>query len=324
MGKAFRKICIVGPGAIGGMMAVMLERAGFDVCALARAPKAGAINARGLTLLYGGETLTASLKASDDPMSLGPQDLVIVTLKSNVLAEVAPRIPPLCRPDTPIVMAMNGLPWWFFDGFGGALAGSRLKSLDPDGVLARLIPLEQVIWGVVNCSVSELSDGTLEHTNNNHLALGRPNDDHAGLDGVAEVFQTAGYTCALSDNIRQDIWAKLIVNATVNPVSALAMARIDEIYDEPLVRECVVLAAAEAHAVGKSLGLDAGPVQVERLKGVRVRTSMLQDLERGRPLELGSIVDVVVEIAELTGMPAPRLRALLGLMRLRAKTAGSA
>ncbi len=319
---SYRKICIVGPGAIGGMMAVMLDRAGFEVSALARPKKTDAIKQRGLSLLYEGETLTAKPKVSSDPAELGPQDLVIVTLKSNALPLVASQLAPLCKADTPLVMAMNGLPWWFFDGFGGDLSGTPLKSVDPDGALSRLIPTERVVWAVVNNSVSELPDGTLEHTRGMLLTFGRSNDDATGLEQICDVLRPAGYKCVISDNIRQEIWSKLLANVTLNPISALAMANINELFEEPLVRECVMAVAAEARAVADKLGLDSDPGRLERMKDAKVRTSMLQDLERGRPLELGSIVEAVLEIAEHTKVPVPQMRSILGLMRLRAKTAG--
>ena len=318
----YKKICIVGPGAMGGMMAVMLERAGFEISALARPKKADAINKRGLTLLFGGETLKTSPKASADPADLGPQDLVIVTLKSNALISVAPLLAPLCKESTPIVTTMNGVPWWFFDHFGGALSGTPLKSVDPDGTLARVIPTQNLIWGVINCSVSELPDGTLEHTNAQHLVMGKADDDLAGVDEVAEVIRAGGYKCVLSDNIRREIWIKLLINVTMNPMSALAMAKVNEMFEEPLVRESIVAVADEARAVADKLGLELGPSRLERMKEAKVKTSMLQDLERGRALELGTIVEAVVEIAELTKVPVPLTKTLLGLMRLRAKTAG--
>ena len=319
---SYHKVCIVGPGAIGGMMAVMLERAGFEVSALARPKKVRAIKDRGINLLFEGETLTAKPKVSSDPAELGPQDLVIVTLKSNAFPSVAPDLAPLCKADTSLVMAMNGVPWWFFDGFGGDLSGTQLKSVDPDGTLARLIPAERVVWAVVNNSVSELTDGTLEHSRGMLLTLGRPTDDPAGLEDIGDVLRSAGYKCVVSQSIRQEIWSKLLANVTLNPISALAMAKIDEVFDEPLVRECVMAVAAEAQAVANKLGLESSPSRIERMKDAKVKTSMLQDLERGRPLELGSIVEAVLEIAEHTKVPVPQMRSILGLMRLWAKTAG--
>ena len=318
----YRKVCIVGPGAIGGMLAVMLERSGFEVSALARSKKVEAINSRGITMLSEGQTLTGTPRASTDPAELGPQDLVIVTLKSNAFAAVAPSLAPLCKPDTPLVMAMNGLPWWFFDNFGGELAGTPIKSVDPDGSLSQIIPSAQLIWAVVNCSVSELPDGTLEHTRGQLFTLGRPSDDPDGVDDVCEVFRVSGYDCVISENIRQDIWSKLLANVAFNPITALAMAEIKDVFEDPYVYECIMAVAAEARAVANAFGLESDLERLQRMRGAKVRTSMLQDLERRRPLELGSIVEAVVEIAEHTNVPVPQLRAVLGLMRLRAKTAG--
>lgn len=318
----YRKICIVGPGAIGGMMAVMLKRAGAEVSALARPAKAAAIKAKGLTLQLADQTVNARLPASSDPNELGRQDLVVVTLKSNALPATAPLIAALCGPETPVVFVMNGLPWWFFDGFGGALAGRPIRALDPDGALGRTFSSARTVWAVINCSVIERSDGVIEHTRNQHLILGRPDNTSRGLDDIAAVFQSGDYKTALSSNIRNDIWAKLVVNVGGNPISALTGALLGQMYDDPLVRECAFGLAEEIRALGLRLGLDPGENPIHHQKGSPVRTSMLQDLERGRPLELGSIVEATVEIGEAAGQPLPLTRAILGLTRLRAATAG--
>lgn len=323
----FRNVCIIGPGAIGGMMAVMLARAGFSVSTLGRPAKVAAINDRGLTLLMGGETFKSRPAATVSPADLGTQDLIVVTLKSNALASVTAQLnalarPPISRPGTPIVFAMNGVPWWFFDDFGGPLSGTRIESLDPGGALKRAVPQASIVWGVINCSVHERPDGAIQHTNAQHLILGRPNDDSAGLEELAEAFRLGGYKTVVSSNIRQDIWIKLLVNITVNPVSALTLATIKEMLAEPLVAEGIHAVAAEMRALGLALGLDAGPDRFDRMKEAVVKTSMLQDLERGRPLELESIVDAVVEIGGRCGVRLAQTRMLAGLMRLRARTAG--
>lgn len=320
---SYRKVCIVGPGAIGGMMAVLLKRAGVEVSALARPPKVAAIKAKGLTLAMAGETMTVPVPAESDPKELGPQDLVIVTLKSNALVAAAANIAALCGPKTEIVFAMNGLPWWFFDGFGGALAGRRLTSIDPDGVLARSFRSEQVVWAVVNCSVIERADGVIEHTRAQQLIFGRPDNSPRGLNGIAAVLQKAGYKTVLSPSIRGDIWAKLVVNCAGNPTSALTGALLGQMYDDALVRECEEAIAEEVRTLGQKFGLETAANPVQFQKGTSVRTSMLQDLERGRPLELGSIMAAAVEIGEAAGHPMPLTRAVLGLTRLRAETAGA-
>lgn len=319
---AFRKVCIVGPGAIGGMMAVCLARAGFAVSALARPAKAAAIAADGLTLLTGGTRITMPIAAATDPAALGPQDLVVVTLKSNALPAMREQIAALCGPQTPVIFVMNGLPWWFLDGFGGPLAGRRLAALDPDGALARAFPSDRALWGVINCSVNERADGVIEHTRAQQVILGRAGDDISGLDDIAAVCTAAGYEAVVSRNIRQDIWAKLVVNVSANPVSALTSATLGQMYADPLVAECVAGIADEAWALGAHLGLEAGANPADRMKDSPIRTSMLQDFERGRPLELASIVEALVEIAELADVPMPLTRAVLGLTRLRAAVAG--
>lgn len=321
---AYKKICIVGPGAIGGMMAVMLKRAGAEVSTLARPAKAAAIAEKGLTLQLTDQTVTARIPAAADPSALGVQDLVVVTLKSNALLAMAPNIKALCGPQTPVVFVMNGLPWWFFEGFGGPLAGRSLMAIDPDGVLARSFSSNLVVWAVINCSVIERADGVIEHTRNQHLIFGRPDDDPRGLTEVAAVFQPAGYTTVISPKIRNDIWAKLVVNVSGNPVSALTGALLGQMYDDPLVREYASGIAEEARALGAHLGLAPGENPIHHMKNSPVRTSMLQDLERGRPLELGTIAAAIVEIGEAAGVPMPLTRAGLGLTRLRAAAAGFA
>ena len=318
----YRKICIVGPGAIGGMMAVLMARAGHDVCALARPAKAEAINSRGLTLVLAGETLHADIKASSNAADLGPQDLVIVTLKANALPAVAPQLGALCGPETPIVFAMNGTPWWFFDSFGGRFAGTRLRSVDADGRIARAVDAARVVWGVITCSVGERDDGVIVHTASRTLILGRPSNVASGLEDIAAVFRPRGYATTVSTNIRQEIWTKLQVNITVNPMSALTHGALGELIAEPLLEEAMHAVAGEMRALGLALGLDPGPNRFDGLKNSTVKTSMLQDLERGRPLETHNIVEAVVEIAGLAGIPMPQTRMLLGLLRLRAKTAG--
>lgn len=317
----YRKICIVGPGAIGGMIAVLMKNSGADVSALARPTKAAAIEAKGLTLALADRMLTERMAASSDPHDLGLQDLVVVTLKGNALLSMADNITALCRPETPVVFIMNGLPWWFFDGFGGALAGMRIKAVDPDGVLARTFAVDRTVWGVINCSVIERADGVIEHTRNKHLILGHPNGA-AELDGIADVFRKAGYEVPITEHIREKIWAKLVVNVCGNPVSALTGALLQDMYDDPLVRECVSAIADEVRSLGAHLGLGEGASPIEAMKGSPVRSSMLQDLERGRPLELGPIAEAVVEIGVAAGVPMPQTRAILGLTRLRSATAG--
>ena len=319
---ALQKVCIVGPGGIGGTIAARLAETGITVSALARPAKAEILNTSGIRLNSLGREIHARIRAASDPAALGPQDLVIVATKNNQLAEIAARLPPLCGPDTPVVFAMNGAPWWFFDGFGGALAETRLQSLDPYGALAKAIPIGRVIWGVVYFSATGNPDGTILHNNANGLTFGRPNDETCGLDAIAAVFNRAGFDAKIAANIRQEIWSKLAVNVAVNPPGALTLATITQMWHEPLLREAMNTVLAEMRAVGQALGIDPGPLSLDKWRNAPVRVSLLQDLEAGRPLELASVAEAAVEIAEHAGVPVPFTRAFLGLTRLRGRIAG--
>ena len=319
---SIQKVCIVGPGGIGGTIAARLAETGCEVSALARPARAEILNTNGIRLNSLGRDIHARVRAESDPAVLGPQDLVIVATKNNQLAEIASQLPALCGPETPVIFAMNGAPWWFFDGFGGALAGTRLQSLDPNGALAKAIPLRRVIWGVVYFSATGHPDGTILHNNANGLTFGRPSDNTAGLAPIAEIFSRAGFDAKITDNIRREIWAKLSVNVAVNPPGALTLATITQMYHEPLLRETMATVLEEMRAVGQKLGLDPEPISLDRWQHAKVRVSLLQDLEAGRPLELASVVDAAVEIAERAGVPVPFTRAFLGLTRLRGRIAG--
>lgn len=319
---SLQKICIVGPGGIGGTIAARLAETGIEVSALARPARAEVLNTHGIRLTSLGREIHARVRAASDPAALGQQDLVIVATKNNQLAEVARQLPALCGPNTPVIFAMNGAPWWFFDGFGGALQGTRLQSLDPDGALAKSIPLARVIWGVVYFSATGNPDGTILHNNANGITLGRPSDDTAGLASIAEVFGRAGFDAKVSDNIRKEIWTKLAVNVAVNPPGALTLATITQMYHEPLLLEAMNTVLGEMRAVGQALGIDPGPLSLDKWRNAPVRVSLLQDLEAGRPLELASVADAAVEIAARAGVPVPFTRAFLGLTRLRGRVAG--
>lgn len=323
---SLQKICIVGPGGIGGTIAARLAETGaetgVEVSALARPAKAQVLNTSGIRLNSLGRQINVPLRAASDPAALGPQDLVIVATKNSQLVEVARQLPPLCGPDTPVIFAMNGAPWWFFDNFGGALAGTRLQSLDPDGALAKAIPIDRVIWGVVYFSATGNPDGTILHNNANGLTFGRPSDDTAGLQPIAEVFAKAGFDAKVTNDIRKEIWTKLAVNVAVNPPGALTLATITQMWHEPLLRETMNTVLGEMRAVGQALGIDPGPLSVDKWQNAPVRVSLLQDLEAGRPLELASVVDAAVEIADRAGVPVPFTRAFLGLTRLRGRIAG--
>jgi len=324
---SFKKVCIVGPGAVGGMMAVHLQRVGYDVSALARPEKAALLNAKGITLLDGGQTYKGTPRAASDPKDLGPQDLLIITVKGDGLAWALPHLAALSHTQTQWVFVMNGVPWWFFSHFGGKLKGLALKSVDPDGKLASSVPLERLVWGVVNCRVAILDDGTLQHEHSKELQFGRPDQTKDGLPEICTVFHDAGYSAAMPDKIHDSIWGKLLSNMMFNPISALTMATSDLMMADPLVRDLCIKVTDEGRAVGAALGIPTGLSGAERFPVGRVlpavKTSMLADVERGRSLEVEPIIGVVVEIATLCGVPIPYTTMLYGLLRVRAQSFAS-
>jgi 2-dehydropantoate 2-reductase len=321
-------VCIVGPGAIGGMMAVHLQRVGHDVSALARPAKTAEIKAKGITLIDGGQTYNGRPKVSADPAELGAHDVVVVTVKADGLASVVPHLPALSKPDAPWVFVMNGVPWWFFSHFGGARRGTTLATVDPEGALSRAIPLARVVWGVINCRVAIDPDGTLRHEHSNQLQLGRPDTSTVGLQPIVDMFAAAGYVGEATDRIHAAIWGKLLANMTLSPVSALTLATSDIIFAEPHLRDLLMAVADEGRAVGEAMGIPGGPTGRERFAGAgrlgKSKTSMLADIERGRPMEIEPIVGAVVEIADLHGVPVPHTKALYGLIRARVRAAGLA
>jgi 2-dehydropantoate 2-reductase len=319
-----KKICIVGPGAVGGMMAVLLQRAGYEVSALARPAKAAEISTKGITLIDGGKTFTGKIKASADSKALGPQDLLVITVKGDGLAWAVPHLQSLSHANTPWLFVMNGVPWWFFSHFGGKMKGITIKSVDPDGLLGRSVPLERVVWGVINCRVDILPDGTLNHEHSQELQLGRPDQTQTGLAEIAKPFIETNYNTTTPEKIHNSIWNKLVANIVFNPLSALTMSTNDVMLADPLVRDLAVKITDEARALGERLGVPGGASGAERFPPGRVipkvKTSMLSDAERGRALELAPIIGAAVEIAGLCGVPMPYTTMVYGLLRLRAQS----
>lgn len=320
------RICIVGPGAIGGMMAVKMIHAGFDVSVLVRPARVEGMRRDGITLHDGGQVYQGTPQVASDSQELGEQDLVVLTVKETALRDVAPSVAPLSGAQTQVVQVMNGIPWWFFAGFGGDLEGTVLESVDPDRSISQRFDVARHIGGVINCGVSWREDGALSHDHSNQLFLGRPNNVRDGMDDVATVFSAAGYNTEVPECIQQQVMTKLVANISFNPVSALAMATIDLLLDDDLVADTLIGLMNEGRAIASALGLDPGLDPAEKLKGGRhfnaSKTSMLQDMEAGKPLELDGILASVIEVAGLLSVPVPLTRTVYGLLRVRQKTAG--
>ena len=321
------KICIVGAGAIGGFIGTRLARAGqAQVCALARGATLQALRTQGWRLRQGGELLQAAATASDDPAALGVQDLVVVALKGQALPDLAPRLAPLIGHDTVVLPAMNGVPWWFGRGVA-ALGDAPLQSVDPGGVVGRAIPFEHVLGCVVHASTATSEPGLVEHRMGQGLIVGEPAGGMSGrVQRVVALLLNAGFDATASVNIRQDIWYKLWGNLTINPVSAITGATSDRVLDDPLVRAFCSAAMHEAAAIGARLGCAIAQSPDDRHAITRklgaFRSSMLQDVQAGRAIELDAIVGVVHEIATRLGLPTPNIDALLGLTRLFGRVRG--
>lgn len=323
MSLSFQHVGIVGAGAIGGWLGCGLAQAGCSISVLARGATLTALQQQGLRL----GAQSHPVRASADAQALGPQDLVILAVKAPALREVAQQVRPLIGPETVVVTAMNGVPWWFFEGFGGALAGTRLQSIDADGTLAAALPAAQVVGCVVHASCSVDAPGVIRHHFGNGLIVGEPGGGaSARVQALCTLLTRAGFAASVSEQIQKDIWYKLWGNMTMNPISALTGATTDCILGDELVRAFVSAVMLEAKAIGARLGLPIAQEPADRhavtLKLGAFKTSMLQDVQGRKPVELDALVSAVRELGQLTGVATPMTDALLGLARLQARTLG--
>jgi 2-dehydropantoate 2-reductase len=321
------KVCIYGAGAIGGWLGVKLAQGGCALSAVARGATLDAIRAHGLRLDLGGQTLSAPAQASERAAELGVQDLVIVAVKAPAMRGVAEGMAPLLGPDTLVLTAMNGVPWWFFEGFGGRWAGTRLEATDPDGAITRAIPTRHVIGGVVHASCSLAGPGHARHHFGNGLIIGEPwGAPTPRLELLGRQLRAAGIDVTLSPQIQKDIWFKLWGNMTMNPVSAITGATTDRALADDLVRGFASSVMLEARAIGERIGIPIDQQPEDRHAITRklgaFKTSMLQDVEAGRAVELDALVGAVWELGQLTGVPTPFTDALFGLARLHAQVRG--
>ena len=315
-----KDVCIVGLGAIGGWMAAHLQRVvGLNVSALARGDTLAAVREHGLRLDSGGQTLTSPLRASADPAELGPQDLVILAVKGPAIASVAPQVAALCGPHTRVLTALNGLPWWFTAGL--PVPSLTLQSVDPDGRIAALIPPERVIGCVVHASCSLKGPGWINHMMGNGLLIGEAIGGASdSVTELAELLVGAGFGAKAVDSIQREVFYKLWGNMTTNPVSALTRATTDRILADDLVREFTTGIMREAALIGERVGCPIAQTPQDRHAITRslgaFKTSMLQDIEAGRPIETDALLAAPRELALQLGIATPLLDALLGLTRL--------
>jgi 2-dehydropantoate 2-reductase len=321
------RICIVGAGAIGGFLGTRLATTeGTHVSALARGAALDALRTHGWRLRQDGVLLQAPATASDDPAALGVQDLVVIAVKGQSLPALAPSLAPLLGSDTIVLPAMNGVPWWFSAALP-ALQGQPLESVDPGGVIARALPLANVVGCVVHVSTSLSEPGLVEHKMGRGLIVGEPGGGESErVDGLAALLSRAGFELTCSPRIRYDVWYKLWGNMTANPVSAIAGATMDRVLDDELVRAFCARAMLEAGAIGERIGCAIEQSPADRMaitaKLGAFRTSMLQDAEAGRAIELDGLVGAVREIGRRVGVETPTIDALFGLTRLFGRTHG--
>ena len=314
---------MVGAGAIGGMLAVRLSTAGHDVSVVARGEHLAAIEQDGLKLVEidGTETVAAGLRASDDFTALGTHDVVILALKAHQIAAVAGDLERLCRGDTMIVPVQNGIGWWYFQRHGGPHDGRRLVALDPDGALAAAMPSERIVACIAYPAAEKTAPGVITHVEGDRFPVGE-------LDGarseraknLAEALTSAGFKSRVLADIRSHLWVKAWGNLAFNPISALTGATLGEICRTPATRELAARMMSEAGRIAEALGVRIRVSVDQRIAGAEAvgehKTSMLQDLEAGRPLELDPLVGVFVELGELTGVPTPAISTVYGLASL--------
>ncbi|MBO0805939.1 MAG: 2-dehydropantoate 2-reductase [Nocardiopsaceae bacterium] len=322
------RICVVGAGAVGGLIAAALARVNPETSVLARGVTLAAIRERGLRVESASFASSAAVTASDDGAELGEQDVVILAVKAQSVPGALAAIKPLLGPDTAVAPTLNGVPWWFFEGgFGGPCAGMHLASVDPGGAISSVMPINRVIGGVVHLSASSPAPGVVRHASGNGIIIGEPSG--AGtirLKRLADVLVAAGLDVTVSPNIREDVWYKLWGNVTMNPVSALTGASVGPLLDDDLVSAFCESAMGEAREIGDRIGCPISQTPAERSAVARklgdFRPSMLQDAEAGRTLELDALTGAVREIGAAVGVPTPFTDALHGLTRLAARVRG--
>jgi len=316
------KVCVVGAGAIGSFIGTHLARGSCELSALARGATAAALRTHGFRLEQAGGLTTAPVRVVEDGAALGAQDLVVLAVKGPSLGCAAQKVTPLLGPDTMVLTAMNGVPWWFFlSAAGGACDGMRLASVDPDGRIEVAIPGRHVIGCVVHATCSVVEPGLVRHGFGNELIIGEPGGEiSARVTALAELLRSAGFKMTVSARIQADIWYKLWGNMTMNPISALTGATCDRILDDPLLNRYTLSIMAEAATIGERIGCPIGQSGEDRNAVTRklgaFRTSMLQDAQAGRPLEIDALLTAVTEIGGKVGVPTPNIDALLGLVRV--------
>ena len=321
------KICIFGAGAIGGYMGVKLAQTGADVSLVARGPHLAAMKDKGLTLVEESGTVNVPVTASDNPGDLGPQDYVIVTLKAHSVPPVVSRMQPLIGDNTTIVSGVNGVPWWYFYKLDGPLEGTRLETVDPGNAQWDGFGPDRVLGCVVYPAAEVSEPGTIKHIEGNRFSLGEPDGSKSDRAvAISKALGAAGLKAPVRPRLRDEIWVKLWGNLSFNPISALTHATLDVLCTDPGTRAVARGMMVEAQQIAEKLGVKF-PIDVDRRidGGAAVgahRTSMLQDLDAGRPMEIDALLGSVQELGRVTGTATPTIDTVLALTQLRGRVAG--
>jgi 2-dehydropantoate 2-reductase len=322
------KLCVFGAGAIGGLMAAKLAAKGdVAVTVIARGPHLAAMQAKGLTLRSEGTETVIPVRAVASAEEAGVQDYVVVTLKAHSLPSAAPQMQKLLGPETAVVSAVNGIPWWYFHRLSGPYEDRVVESVDPGGVVSALLAPSRAIGCIVYPAAEVPEPGVIEHTYGDRFTLGEPSGERTPrIAALSEALIAAGFKAPVRPKIRDELWVKLWGNLAFNPISALTGATLDVLTSEPQVRAVARAMMVEGQAVAEKLGVRFGIDVDKRIAGAAEvgahKTSMLQDLERGRPMEIDALLGVVVELAELVGVEVPSCRTVLALVRAKGRSAG--
>jgi 2-dehydropantoate 2-reductase len=321
------KIAIIGVGAIGGYVGIRLALAGEDVTFIARGENLEALRSRGIRLVTadGSEQAVPDVKATNDYAAAGPQDMVILAMKAHQVEAVARDVPKLFGPDTVVIPMQNGIPYWYFHRYPGALAGTRVQSVDPSGLIGECIPCERVIGCVVYPAAELVAPGVIKHVEGNRFPVGEPDGTASErIAAVSECFIRSGLQAPVLNDIRSEIWLKLWGNLTFNPISALSRATLAGICQYPPSRAIAAAMMTEAQCVASKLGVTFRVSLEKRIAGAEKvghhKTSMLQDVEAARTLEVDALLGSVVELARLTETPTPHIDTVYALTKLLAKT----
>jgi len=323
------KFLIAGAGAIGAYIGACMARAGLDVTLFARGPHLRAMQELGVQVKSGEGDFVARPKVASSLEEVGPVDVVFLGVKAHGLPLLAPQLRPVLGPDTCVVSTQNGIPWWYFHGFGGEWEGMRLERVDPGGVISSAIEAHRVVGSIVYFSTEITAPGVIQHIEGNRITLGEPDGTRSERSRrIAEALIASGLRCPVTTRLRHEIWVKAMGNASLNPVSALTRATVVQMVRDPGVCAVIRNIMQEAEAVAHKLGMEL-PVSIDqRIAGAEKvgehKTSMLQDLEAGRPMELEALVGAVVELGERVGLPMTYTRTVYSCTRLLAQPSSAA